>query len=80
MKNNNYITNKNKGKINMINPKFFRRNMKETKKLYDPNYGDIDKPKYQLTNLNKIIMIFMMIMIIIMILIQQEIISNLNKY
>ena len=45
MKNNKFITNKNKGKINMINPKFFRRNMKETKKLYDPNYGDIDKPK-----------------------------------
>ena len=45
MKSNKYITYKKKGKSDIINPQFFRRNINEAKKLYDPEFGDINKPK-----------------------------------
>ena len=44
--NNKYLTYKKKGKSKYnINPQFFKRNINEAKKLYNPEYGDINKPK-----------------------------------
>ena len=47
MKSNKYKSSKNKGykSSNKINPEFFRKNINEAKKLYDPLYGDINKGK-----------------------------------
>ena len=43
MKGYRYITNKKKGNNNIINHQFFRKNMKETKRLYDPDDEYIDE-------------------------------------
>ena len=52
--NNKYLTYKKKGKSKYnINPQFFKRNINEAKKLYNPEYGDINKPKIQIQKIKE---------------------------
>ena len=53
MKTNKYMSYKKQGKYNNINSQFFNKNINEAKRLYDPEYGDINKPKIPIHKVKK---------------------------